>query len=311
MDCKEALKPFNGIYARNHYQIFGLLQKLWNKSNQSVKFMDQVRANFTHLFITPTATRWNSIYDSVKRVKELREENRVGFNTLLAANNLPALSDQDMVFLEEWLKVMQHLAAALDVLQGDQEMFLGHLLPTITYLKAYLTDEKASLTKCKPLVNAIQAGIEKRFGSYFEKREMLIASAYLPQFKIGFLPEDQQEQAKQYLLEEANSFEDTHSSRLSQDGQKENNSFFAKKPKTVDTAKQEVDRYLADGSENLEMLFAFRRVRKVFHKYNVVLPSSASSERLFSKAKLILRRTRQRLGDANFEKQLLLASNKV
>ncbi|QQP35817.1 Uncharacterized protein FKW44_020724 [Caligus rogercresseyi] len=309
VDIKNALKPFNGVYAKDHYHVFGILQKLWNKSNQSTTFSDKVRDKFSRLFITPTATRWNSVFDSVKRAKELREENRTAFNSLLAGANLPVLTDRDIIFIEEWLRVMQHLAAALDVLQGDKGIFLGHLLPTIAYLKLYLDEERDNVKKCKPLVDALLTGIEKRFGCYFEMREMLVASACLPQFKVTFLNEEIQQRAKRFLLEETSSFDDQLSSQLSQDVEQECN-FFSKRRKKVDTAKQEVERYLADDSEGLDMILAYRRVKKVFHKYNVVLPSSSSSERLFSKAKRILRRTRQRLGDENFEKQLLLMSNK-
>ncbi|QQP55777.1 Uncharacterized protein FKW44_000223 [Caligus rogercresseyi] len=309
VDSKNALKPFNGVYAKDHYHVFGILQKLWNKSNQSTTFSDKVRDKFSRLFITPTATRWNSVFDSVKRAKELREENRTAFNSLLAGANLPVLTDRDIIFIEEWLRVMQHLAAALDVLQGDKGIFLGHLLPTIAYLKLYLDEERDNVKKCKPLVDALLTGIEKRFGCYFEMREMLVASACLPQFKVTFLNEEIQQRAKRFLLEETSSFDDQLSSQLSQDVEQECN-FFSKRRKKVDTAKQEVERYLADDSEGLDMILAYRRVKKVFHKYNVVLPSSSSSERLFSKAKRILRRTRQRLGDENFEKQLLLMSNK-
>eukprot|EP00096_Caligus_rogercresseyi_P007107 TRINITY_DN2458_c0_g1_i1.p1 TRINITY_DN2458_c0_g1~~TRINITY_DN2458_c0_g1_i1.p1 ORF type:complete len:184 (-),score=0.82 TRINITY_DN2458_c0_g1_i1:205-756(-) len=158
---------------------------------------------------------------------------------------------------------MQHLAAALDVLQGDKGIFLGHLLPTIAYLKLYLDEERDNVKKCKPLVDALLTGIEKRFGCYFEMREMLVASACLPQFKVTFLNEEIQQRAKRFLLEETSSFDDQLSSQLSQDVEQECN-FFSKRRKKVDTAKQEVERYLADDSEGLDMILGYRRVKRSF-----------------------------------------------
>ncbi|QQP52084.1 Uncharacterized protein FKW44_004100, partial [Caligus rogercresseyi] len=58
--------------------------------------------------------------------------------------------------------------------------------------------------------------------------------------------------------------------------------FFAKRPKKTDSAKQEVDRFLTDESEAMESIIAYKRIKKIFIRYNVILPSSASSERLFS-----------------------------
>ena len=205
------------------------------------------------------------------------------------------------------------MADALDLIQGDKGIFLGHLLPTIVYLRRYLQQEKTSVNKCQPLIDALLSGLSKRFDGYFERREMLLASVYLPEFKAAFLETHaQRDHAKTLLIEEAEALEDQPSSQLSQDAQQEKGrSFFKKIPKVTDTAANEVGRFFLDPSEGLQSILAYPRVKKVFIKYNTILPSSASSERLFSRAKLVLRRTRQRIGDDSFESQLLLSANKA
>ncbi|QQP55443.1 Uncharacterized protein FKW44_008625, partial [Caligus rogercresseyi] len=89
--------------------------------------------------------------------------------------------------------------------------------------------------------------------------EMLVDSAYLPQFKVTFRNEEIQQRAKRFILEETASFDDQLSSQLSQDVEQE--CIFSKRRKKVDTAKQEVERYLADDSEGLDMILAYRRVK--------------------------------------------------
>ena len=55
---------------------------------------------------------------------------------------------------------------------------------------------------------------------------------------------------------------------------------------------------------------SFPNVKCVFIKFNAPEASSARSERLFSGGKLIFETKRTSLGDANFEKLLLLSVNK-
>ena len=80
---------------------------------------------------------------------------------------------------------MKPLASALDYLQGEATLYLGHLLPTIHFLKQYLEETKEEAVTCKPLAEAALQGVKKRFDAYFECKEMLIASTYLPEFKVS------------------------------------------------------------------------------------------------------------------------------
>lgn len=319
-DSRAALKPSNSEYARTYYRVFGILSKAWNKYNQSVQFGEQVQAKLGKAMVTPTSTRWNSTYDAVMRVLELYGQDRVAFNSVLGFAKLPSLNNSEVEFLEQWSSVMGYVAQALDLLQGDKSIYLGHLLPTIRTLTNYLEDAREDTTKCQPLIKALLEGISKRFDIYFTRREFLVATAYLPGFKVdgSHFTEEEQENAKRFLIEEVQEVGDSNNSQLSQEARTSSSgsqsamaSFFAKRPKKADSATQEVNRFLMDDSEAMESLLPYRRVKRVFLKYNCILPSSASSERLFSRAKLILRRTRQRLGDSNFEAQLLLSANKA
>jgi len=58
-------------------------------------------------------------------------------------------------------QVMKPIAQGLDVLQGDKQISIGFLLPTISAInRAY--DRIGNLKYCKPLVRALSTGLSQR-----------------------------------------------------------------------------------------------------------------------------------------------------
>jgi hypothetical protein len=84
---------------------------------------------------------------------------------------VPAFTSGDILFLKEYAKVMEPVAVALDMLQGEEQAYLGCLLPTlaVTIMKLEGVDTR-HLAYCSPLVQALLAGIQKRFGPFFEDK---------------------------------------------------------------------------------------------------------------------------------------------
>lgn len=59
---------------------------------------------------------------------------------------------------------MKPVARALDILQGDKQVYMGYLLPTLTMLKRMLEYQAMKgLRICSPLVSALLDGIHKRY----------------------------------------------------------------------------------------------------------------------------------------------------
>ncbi|CAK9300813.1 unnamed protein product [Gordionus sp. m RMFG-2023] len=70
-----------------------------------------------------------------------------------------------------------------------------------------------------------------------------------------------------------------------------------------------IDAFFKSKNTNLNIFDDFFHIKSLFIKFNTALPSSASAERLFSMAKLILSDRRSRLGDDSTEMLLLLKCN--
>ncbi len=77
------------------------------------------------------------------------------------------------------------VAKALDKIQGEEQAYLGSLLPIIAALIMMLQDfDNRPLVYCKPLVEALQNGMKKRFGKLMDDLDVLLAAAFHPQFRL-------------------------------------------------------------------------------------------------------------------------------
>jgi hypothetical protein len=73
---------------------------------------------------------------------------------------------------------------------------------------------------------------------------------------------------------------------------------------------KQLEKYLEKGPEPIDAINVnYPKLRPYFLRYNTALPSSASVERLFSRAKEVLTSNRTRLSDANLERLVLLMCN--
>lgn len=97
----------------------------------------------------------------------------------------------ELAFLSEYAKTMSPVAKALDVLQGETNVQMGWLVPTITILKTKLQHLHISSKFCRPLINALLAGLEKRFGQMLKDPELIAAAILVPKFKTCWTSDEQ------------------------------------------------------------------------------------------------------------------------
>ncbi|XP_064455761.1 uncharacterized protein LOC135400142 [Ornithodoros turicata] len=307
-------------YSKASTSVFKKCSAIWNKQGQSVRAADIVKS-YCGIYLTrPVATRWNSYHEALECILRLVNEGK-DINGLCRALNVPVFQrGDDFKFIEEYCTVMSPLCAALDILQGDKYIFLGYLLPTITVLIRRLEYEgMKGLKFCRPLVTAVLDGIQKRFGHLMEDKELLLAAAVLPRFKLSWLKDVTQHAAVMDMLrrEIANNSAAKPRHTPVVVTRPRADDFFAfgdavsASESTACTEDDELTEYLRipEDYDISKMKTDFPRVQGLFLRVNTAVPSSASVERLFSTAADVFTRKRTKLTDVNFEKQLLLKCN--
>uniref|UniRef100_A0AAV2KIY4 BED-type domain-containing protein n=1 Tax=Knipowitschia caucasica TaxID=637954 RepID=A0AAV2KIY4_KNICA len=134
--------------------------------------------------LRPNDTRWNSMYLAVERIiRIMREQGEGAITAVCTTLKLPMLSPAEIAFLSEYVKIMCPVAKAIDVLQGETNVQMGWLIPTITLLKTKLQHLRLSSKCCVPLIDALQSGLQKRFGEMLKDPELIAASILVPKFR--------------------------------------------------------------------------------------------------------------------------------
>ncbi|EFN68716.1 Putative AC9 transposase, partial [Camponotus floridanus] len=280
-DSERALEN-DPTYKKKYRIIFAKLSKLWNKQNQSTQVADKIKDICGVYLKTPVITRWNSTFDSTYQLVTLLKDSSDKINHCLDYCNLQRLTNNDVKFLDEYCQVMEPLARALDILQSDVGMYMGYLLPVLSSLQEKLKNIK-NLTDCQSLVIAIQEGLNRRFCTIFEKKELIIASSLHPKFKLNWLNGDKKKLARAYLED----LLDIRSNESSSNSSKDNDyddffNFHGQSTSTSESGEEELTRFLKSKRSDVALLLDFPKLKKLFIKFNTALPSSASVERLFS-----------------------------
>ena len=167
-------------YKKLFRQLMAKAARIWNLTSRSTKAADTAFEIVGHRFQVPCVTRWNSYYDSVKKIISSEAE----LTDLCKALNLPSFLHSEIQFLKEYIVVMAPMAASLDILQGEQQCTLGYVLPTLTVLKKKLG--QTTSRHVRPLQLSLLQGLNKRFGSLFTDKSFLLAAISHPKFKIAW-----------------------------------------------------------------------------------------------------------------------------
>ena len=200
------------IKDKSIYLCYGKCSALWNKTSHCTTSADIVREKLNTCLVNPNATRWNSFYNAVDKIRVLLERTPdETMSDVFHALDVPMFTSSQVTFIREYCTVVQPLANALDILQGDQHMCNGYLLPTLCSLQNKLNALKPGLQFAASLVDAVLSGVAKLFAGYRERNDLIIATVSVPQFKLRWLEEPDKERARSLLYSHASCLNDSAS----------------------------------------------------------------------------------------------------
>jgi len=189
------------------------------------------------------------------------------------------------------------------------------------------------------LISDILVSLKKRFKNYYELspevNQAILASMSHPFFKLRWLDLETPPSTKKTLcdlfvnsaktiaseytsetissISNSESDDDFYEMLKQLNNEKEADNLFTSTPLEQIQFYSKIDievlPFLEDKSKDLYCLNQFPHVKQLFLKYNVVLPSSAAVERLFSFAGMINTPKRSNLSDKTFEKLVFLKGN--
>ena len=327
-DCQK----IDGMLKRVSVQTFAKLTALWNKQNRSVAASEKILTALGSLLITPGETRWNSMYDAMAKVNNFLTSpaTETEFDKLCDDMDILRLQPAQKTFVSEYVVVMKPVCCGLDVLQGDKDVGLGHLLPTLTIMKNELNkmrDKEPPLTLCQPLVQLLLNGIEKRFEHIFNSSEAQLAAVVHPKFKLYWV-DDEDEKRKltdilkrraqsvtpELAIQSVNAVDACTCSASTDILTTGSTDFFAAltakrlrcTTETDNSVTDEIHKYLSDTSSELSSLTVYPRIRKLYISTNTGLPASAAVERLFSLGGRVFSPLRSRLSSEHFKMMVFL-----
>uniref|UniRef100_A0A8C1V5X7 HAT C-terminal dimerisation domain-containing protein n=1 Tax=Cyprinus carpio TaxID=7962 RepID=A0A8C1V5X7_CYPCA len=105
--------------------------------------------------------------------------------------------DREYLFLKEYCIVLKPLTVALDILQGEDNCYLGTLLPTLEILmsRTLALQDELRMTASLPDV-IVQVG----FASMMDNKEALLAEDTLPKFKLRWIREEEKKDTVRAML---------------------------------------------------------------------------------------------------------------
>ncbi|XDV53656.1 hypothetical protein PO909_022103 [Leuciscus waleckii] len=175
-DASEA-ETQNVTYRKLSCSAFSKCHALWNKTARSSTASEVVDAECHLQFIRPNQTRWCSLYLAVERVvRIIKDQDEEAIRNVCGAFKRNMLNPTEIAFLSEYVAVMKPVTSALTVLQSESNTHMGCLLLTVFQLRVILRRMEASSKLCLPLLQALEDGLEKRFGEMMEDPELTAAT---------------------------------------------------------------------------------------------------------------------------------------
>ncbi|XP_042306290.1 uncharacterized protein LOC121921802 [Sceloporus undulatus] len=298
-------------------------RKLWSKQNNSVQIAAYIYEQCGMYLTVPDKTRWKAIFEALMQLNKLLCTVPLKVDAIMDRCSLARITDDECLVLQEYTEIMGPLALSLDILQRENGMFMGYLLPTLHSLDRKLQgleNKPVPYTHCLPLLRGVREALRKRFAGIWEDKELLLAACLHPRFKVDWLDSAQTERsaAEALLKAELKGAVTEITEGISEEDQERDSGlldFFDIRPQqgksVVDPVEEEISKYLKTPSRELSSLLAFPSIQQSFLKYNTGVPSSAAATHLFCRDGNVMTVERRSLVDDVYEHLVLLKQNRA
>jgi hypothetical protein len=148
---------------KTHYRnLITKARSLVGHVKKSSVAVEKMTATCGKTLVSDNQTRWNSTYDMLCRMIELRSV----VNEVLADMKLDSLRISEWEELGQFKSLLQPFAEQTDLLQSDA-LSLSYIIPALLELKCHLEQFPSS----KPLTRLMLIDIEKRFSGVLQPAE--------------------------------------------------------------------------------------------------------------------------------------------
>lgn len=334
---KDFSNKLTGLAKSSLIAALNKLHQLWVLTHRSSRAKTICKDILGKCLLIPCETRWNSIYDAVKRCNE--PEIQPKLNKLIetlqkenvgTAKNMQLLTIHDFTVITNYLKVMESVAISLDKMQAEFNGCQGIIIPILLSMKHHVSQLSESSNIIRDFKSCMLSVINDRFGDYLSfnevDKDLILASVTLPQFKTNFIASDDDTIfAKNLLISECKKFasesffaNQTYATEESANNVAMTDDFIisyvsqrnTRRTSIENNIESEVARFLVDMRTNTNILNEYPFVKEAYFKFNTTLSSSAPVERVFSQSMMIFTPRRNRISTENFEMALLSKINR-
>ncbi|KAJ7303285.1 hypothetical protein JRQ81_012225 [Phrynocephalus forsythii] len=252
-----------GAFRKHFLSLMEKCSQLWSRQNQSVELAAYIHEQCGTYLKVLDQTRWNATFEALKQLNELLATVPGKMDDILDRCSLDRIATAERVLLQEYMEIMGPLARALDILQRENSMFMGYLLPTLYSLDRKLQrleNKPEPYAYCLPVLRGLRSALRKRFDSVWEDKDLLLAACLHPFFKLDWLEKAEHRSKMEAWLK-------------------------AELQEAVGKDSEEVLEEEQESDSDLYNYFDIEPGRKKsgsFLKYNSGIPSSAAVERLFA-----------------------------